>query len=239
MGSVEESGNRSETIESDGAHGRYMLSLQLPAQNESPFKILCLGSHSDDIEIGCGGTILRMLSQHPNCEVTWVVFSSTKEREQEARTSAELFLQRAARKNVIVNDFRDGFFPYDGARVKESVEGLKGTAPHLILTHSRRDSHQDHRVIAELTWNTFRDHFILEYEIPKYDGDMGQPSVFVPLEEKIYQQKVRHLMDAFATQRNKRWFQPETFLALMRLRGMECNSASGYAEAFYCRKAVL
>jgi LmbE family N-acetylglucosaminyl deacetylase len=216
-----------------------MLFLQLPAPAASPFRILCLGSHSDDIEIGCGGTILRLLSQNPNCEVTWVVFSSTKEREQEARSSAEMFLGRAAEKHVIVNDCRDGFFPYDGASVKQSMEGLKSTNPQLILTHNRRDSHQDHRVIAELTWNTFRDHFILEYEIPKYDGDMGQPSVFVPLEEDIYQRKVRHLMDAFATQRNKRWFQPETFLALMRLRGMECNSPSGYAEAFYCRKLVL
>jgi len=216
-----------------------MLSLQLPPNNTAPFKILCLGSHSDDIEIGCGGTILRLLAQNLNCEVTWVVFSSTRVREQEARASAELFLKQAASKRVIVNEFRDGFFPYDGAKVKESVEVLKGIAPDVILTHSRRDSHQDHRVVAELTWNTFRDHFILEYEIPKYDGDMGQPSVFVPLEDEIYQKKIHYLMEIFASQRSKRWFQPETFLGLMRLRGMECSSASGYAEAFYCRKLVL
>jgi LmbE family N-acetylglucosaminyl deacetylase len=216
-----------------------MLSLQLPPQQASPFKILCLGSHSDDIEIGCGGTILHTLSQNRNCEVTWVVFSSTKEREQEARASAGMYLIKAAKQQVIVNNFRDGFFPYDGAKIKESVEALKATTPDLILTHNRKDSHQDHRVIAELTWNTFRDHLILEYEIPKYDGDLGQPSVFVRLEDDIYQKKVRYLMEAFATQRNKRWFQPETFLGLMRLRGMECNSPSGYAEAFYCRKLVL
>jgi LmbE family N-acetylglucosaminyl deacetylase len=130
--------------------------------------------------------------------------------------------------------------PFVGAEVKSAFEELKRTVdPDLIFTHNRRDSHQDHRLIAELTWNTFRDHFILEYEIPKYDGDMGQPSVFVPLDTEIYQKKVANLMEAFATQRSKHWFQPETFLGLMRLRGMECNAPSGYAEAFYCRKLVI
>ena len=215
-----------------------MLALELPSTS-APLKILCLGSHSDDIEIGCGGTILRLLSQNRNIEVVWVVFSSSKDREQEARTSAAVFLEHAAKKEVIVSDFRDGFFPFDGTRVKDFLEGFKPVSPDVIFTHHRKDAHQDHRLIAELTWNTFRDHLIMEYEIPKYDGDLGQPNLFVPLEKETYQQKVKCLIDGFPSQRSKRWFEQETFLALMRLRGMECVAPSGYAEAFHCRKLVL
>lgn len=216
-----------------------MLALNLPPNGTTPLKILCLGSHSDDIEIGCGGTILRLLSCSHNLDVVWVVFGSGKEREREARKSAELFLERAKQKEIIVNDFRDGFFPFDGARIKECFEELKRVSPDLILTHYRKDAHQDHRLISELTWNTFRDHLILEYEIPKYDGDLGQPSVFVPLESEVCQRKVGYIMDAFQSQHTKRWFQKNTFLSLLRLRGMECNAPSGYAEAFHCRKLVL
>jgi len=215
-----------------------MLALALPSPS-APLKILCLGSHSDDIEIGCGGTILRLLSQNRNIEVVWVVFSSTKDREQEARTSAAMFLEHAAKKEVIVSDFRDGFFPFDGTRVKDFLEGFKPVSPDVIFTHHRKDAHQDHRLIAELTWNTFRDHLIMEYEIPKYDGDLGQPNLFVPLEKETYQQKVKYVIDGFPSQHSKRWFEQETFLALMRLRGMECVAPSGYAEAFHCRKLVL
>jgi LmbE family N-acetylglucosaminyl deacetylase len=216
-----------------------MLALELLKSGAAPSKILCLGAHSDDIEIGCGGTILRLLSSNPKLEVVWLVFSSTKEREAEALKSADLFLRQAERKEVIVKDFRDGFFPFDGPRLKEFFESLKRISPDLILTHSRKDAHQDHRQIAELTWNTFRNHLILEYEIPKYDGDLGQPSVFVPLESDVCNRKVDYMMEAFESQRVKRWFQRDTFFALLRLRGMECNSPSGYAEAFYCRKIVL
>jgi LmbE family N-acetylglucosaminyl deacetylase len=216
-----------------------MLALKLRPDGASPFKILCLGSHSDDIEIGCGGTILRLLSSNQNLEVVWVVFSSSKEREREARNSAGMFLGQAKQKEIIVNDFRDGFFPFEGAKIKDFFEGLKRVSPDLILTHHRKDAHQDHRLIAELTWNTFRDHLILEYEIPKYDGDLGQPNLFVPLESDVCQRKVNYIMDSFQSQQSKRWFQKDTFLSLMRLRGMECNAASGYAEAFYCRKLVL
>jgi len=216
-----------------------MLTLSLPQSVASPFKILCLGAHSDDIEIGCGGTILRLLAGNPNCEIVWVVLSSNKEREREARDSAELFLGKAKAKEIIVANFRDGFFPFDGLKIKEFFEGLKRVSPDMILTHRRKDAHQDHRQVADLTWNTFRDHFILEYEIPKYDGDMGQPSVFIPLESDVCQRKVSNLMEAFQSQRSKRWFTQDTFLSLMRLRGMECNAPSGYAEAFYCRKLTL
>ena len=216
-----------------------MLRLSLPQNGAGPLRILCLGSHSDDIEIGCGGTILRLLSCNHDVKVAWVVFSSGKEREREARKSAELFLEDAKQKEIMVSDFRDGFFPFDGARVKNLFEDLKGVSPDLIFTHSRQDAHQDHRLIGELTWNTFRNHLILEYEIPKYDGDLGQPNLFAPLEKEIYDKKVRYIMKSFQTQSEKRWFAPETFLALMRLRGMECVASSGYAEAFYCRKLVL
>jgi len=184
---------------------------------------------------------LQWLSSHKNLEIVWVVFSSGgSEREKEARTSAALFLEQAKKKKVIIKNFRDGFFPFDGTNIKTVFEDeLKKTSPDVILTHNGKDAHQDHRQIAELTWNTFRDHLILEYEVPKYDGDMGRPNVFVPLNAEVSTKKVSYLMEAFESQRSKQWFQEDTFLSLMRLRGMECNAPSGHAEAFYCRKLVL
>jgi LmbE family N-acetylglucosaminyl deacetylase len=216
-----------------------MLTLTLPEKKSGPLKVLCLGSHSDDIEIGCGGTILRLLSGQPEIEVAWIVFGSSNKRDQEARDSADRFLVQAKNKDIVVKNFRDGFFPFEGAQIKDYFEELKAVSPDLIFTHNRKDAHQDHRLIAELTWNTFRNHLILEYEIPKYDGDMGQPNLFVPLEQEIYEKKIRYIVEAFETQRSKQWFGKDTFLALMRLRGMECVAPSGYAEAFYCRKLVL
>ena len=216
-----------------------MLALTLPEKKSGPLKILCLGSHSDDIEIGCGGTILRLLSGQSEIEVAWIVFGSSNKRDQEARDSADRFLVQAKNKDIVVKNFRDGFFPFEGAQIKDYFEELKAVSPDLIFTHNRKDAHQDHRLIAELTWNTFRNHLILEYEIPKYDGDMGQPNLFVPLEQEIYEKKIRYIVEAFETQRSKQWFGKDTFLALMRLRGMECVAPSGYAEAFYCRKLVL
>ena len=151
-----------------------------------------------------------------------------------------LFGGTTAVKGPLLKTFPDGFMPFVGAEVKAVFEELKQTvSPDLIFCSSRKDAHQDHRLISELTWNTFRNHMILEYEIPKYDGDLGQPNVFVPLEAELYQKKVQYIMDAFQSQHTKRWFEESTFLSLMRLRGMECNAASGYAEAFYCRKLVL
>jgi len=217
-----------------------MIQLRLDRPADSPVEILCLGSHSDDIEIGCGGTILRLVQQYPRCTFRWVVFSAIGVREAEARRGAELFAGRERLKQPCFKDFSDGFMPFAGADIKAVFEELKrGISPDVIFTHNRHDAHQDHQLIAEMTWNTFRDHFILEYEIPKFDGDMGQPGVFVPLDAETSQKKVRYLMDAFTSQRSRRWFDETTFMALMRLRGMECNAASGYAEAFYCRKLVL
>jgi len=217
-----------------------MIQLNLQRKTEEPLQILCLGAHSDDIEIGCGGTILQLAHRYPGCVFHWVVFSAIGVRETEARSSAALFTQSAVLAEPILKTYPDGFLPYVGADVKGSFEELKrAISPDLILSTSRKDAHQDHRLVAELTWNTFRDHLILEYEIPKYDGDLGQPSVFVPLSSGQCEQKIQYLMEVFASQQSKRWFQPETFRSLMRLRGMECNAPSGYAEAFYCRKLVL
>jgi LmbE family N-acetylglucosaminyl deacetylase len=205
----------------------------------TPLTILCLGAHSDDIEIGCGGTVLRLAQQYSGSVFHWVVFSAVGARAVEAQRAAALFGGTAVRGPVL-KTFRDGFMPFVGGDVKQVFEELKkALSPNLIFTHNRKDAHQDHRLIAELTWNTFRDHLIWEYEIPKYDGDLGQPSVFVPLDAEVCQKKIQYIMEAFQSQHSKRWFEQETFLSLMRLRGMECNAPSGYAEAFYCRKLVL
>jgi len=216
-----------------------MITLSLNGGAKRAFRILCFGCHSDDIEIGCGGAILKLRNQYPESEFHWVVFSADGVRHQEACRSAELFAGDGLR-GPVVKTFPDGFLPYVGAEVKKVFEELKKEInPDLIFTHNRRDAHQDHRLVAELTWNTFRNHLILEYEIPKYDGDMGRPSVFFPLEEDLYRRKVRYIVESFESQRGKAWFEEETFLSLMRLRGMECNAPSGYAEAFYCGKLVL
>jgi LmbE family N-acetylglucosaminyl deacetylase len=206
----------------------------------SPLRLLCLGAHSDDIEIGCGGAVLRLLQQHEAAIVRWVVFSSTDERADEARSSAAAFLAKAKQCEIVVKRHRDGFFPFVGAEIKNDFEVIKAEFnPDLVLTHYRDDRHQDHRMISDLTWNTFRDHLILEYEIPKYDGDLGQPNVFVPLEETICKEKVKILLESFRSQRNKQWFDEQTFMALMRIRGMEANSVTRFAEGFYGRKMVI
>ena len=202
--------------------------------------VLALGSHSDDIEIGCGATLLALSRARPELEVTWVVLGAEGEREREARASAEAFTAAATRSEVVVHGFRDGFFPYIGGEVKDVFEGLKSRLdPDVILTHARHDLHQDHRLVCELTWNTWRDHLILEYEIPKYDGDLGTPNVFVPVSEEIAQEKVKLVLDSFKSQTEKHWFDEELFLGLMRVRGMEGRAPSGYAEAFTCRKLSL
>src|SRR5262244_3019229 len=217
-----------------------MLKLQFDKPTDSSYRILCLGAHADDIEIGCGGTILTLLDVYQHVECYWVVFSADQQRAGEARHSADSFLKHAQAKHIVIQDFRESFFPYVGAGIKEYFEALKHAfSPDLIFTHYRSDLHQDHRLIAELTWNTFRNHLILEYEIPKYDGELGAPNFFVQLDEALSKKKTTYLAKYFHTQENRHWFQRETFLSLMRLRGMECNSPSGYAEAFYGRKLVL
>jgi LmbE family N-acetylglucosaminyl deacetylase len=216
-----------------------VIKLSLPRNGADPFGVLCLGAHADDIEIGCGGTLLYLSSAVPRLKFHWVVLSTPGPRRQEAEQAAELFTV-GCDKEVVLRNYRDGFFPYGGGEVKEFFEELKTRVnPSLIFTPSRGDAHQDHRLLAELTWNTFRNHLILEYEIPKYDGDMGRPNVFVPLEADVYQKKITHIIDTFESQHAKLWFDRSTLLSLMRLRGMECNAPSGHAEAFHCCKLVL
>lgn len=217
-----------------------MRKLSLGHLTGSPGHVLCLGAHCDDLEIGCAGTVLRLTEEPNPPAITWVVFTSDARREAEALRSAEALLRRASRARIVIHKFRDGFLPYEGAAVKESFEELKHeVAPDLVLTHYRHDLHQDHRLISELTWNTFRDHFILEYEIPKYDGDFGAPNVFVPLDESLVRRKVDAILTGFPSQARKRWFTEETFRSVLRLRGMECNAADDYAEAFHCRKLIV
>ena len=217
-----------------------MLNLALGTRNGSRLRVLCLGSHSDDLEIGCGGTLLKLIAAYSDVRVSWIVFSGSEQRADEARASAARFLEGAAEQHVEMKGFRDGFFPYVGYEVKQSFEELKQRcSPDVIFTHFRDDRHQDHRLISDLTWNTFRDHLILEYEIPKYDGDLGSPNVFVHLDEPTCRRKVRGIVEAFQTQRNRHWFTEDTFMSLLRLRGIESAAPEGYAEGFFCRKAVF
>lgn len=200
--------------------------------------LLCLGAHADDIELGAGGTILRLISEQPNVSVHWVVLSAPGERRDEALASASEFLAGATKFSVAIESFRESFFPWDGDAIKEWFEGMKADVqPDLIVAPARHDMHQDHRTVAELTWNTFRDHLILEYEIPKYEGDLLPPNVYVRLDEETAARKVETIVRCFPSQRARRWFEAETFLALMRLRGVEANTR--YAEAFHARKVLL
>ncbi len=217
-----------------------MLPLTLGQAPEDGYRILCLGAHSDDIEIGCAGTVLRLLSENRVAEVTWVVLSGGPERAREARRGARRVLGRLPGARIVQREFRDGFFPYDAVPIKEFFEELKGTvSPDLIFTHHGRDAHQDHRFVAELTHSTFRRHLVLEYEVMKTDGDLGNPQVYVPLEERTVRRKVEILMDCFGSQRSRTWFSEDAFRALMRLRGIEGLAASGHAEAFHARRIVL
>jgi len=212
-----------------------MLNLALPA---GPLRILCLGAHPDDIEIGCGGTMLRLLAQHPGSEVSWVVFSGDGARRGEAEASARDFLAGAGSQRITIHGFRDGFFPWLGDAIKQEFERIKSALdPTLVLTHWKGDAHQDHRTIAELTWNTWRHHLILEYEIPKMEGDIGNPSLFVPIDERDVARKIDLLMRHFGSQRAKNWFSEATFRGLMRLRGI--NAGTDWAEAFHCRRVVI
>jgi LmbE family N-acetylglucosaminyl deacetylase len=214
-----------------------MMSLDLPPGPAGVGRVLVIGCHADDIEIGCGGTLLWLMRRYPSLHVTWVVLAAQGIRAEEAKASAEAFLVDAGSSDVRVLAHRESFLPYEGPKVKESFEGLKGTEPDLVFTHTRADLHQDHRLACELTWNTFRDHLILEYEIPKYDGDFGTPNLFVALDDSIVADKLRLLHAHFPSQAERHWFDDEVFRGLMRLRGME--SGSRYAEAFTCRKAVV
>lgn len=212
--------------------------LNLPAGREPSF--LFLGAHCDDIEIGCGGTVIEMLKAFPKATVHWVVLSSGAQRAREARAAANVLLRGVRNARVAIKDFQDCVFPSQAVEIKAYLEELKlEVTPDVVFTHFRDDLHQDHRTVGELVWNSFRNHLVLEYEIPKFDGGLGSPSVFVPVSKSAMRRKISLLMRVFPSQLSRSWFTPETFQGLMRLRGIECNSPSGYAEAFYARKVVL
>jgi LmbE family N-acetylglucosaminyl deacetylase len=217
-----------------------VVTLAADAMRSRLSRVLCLGAHADDIEIGCGGTILKFIEANPGLHVDWIVLSADPTRADEARASARTLLRAAGSANVRVEGFRESYFPYIGSEIKEYFDALGATlVPDVVFTHSGADLHQDHRLLSELTWNTFRNHLILEYEIPKYDGDLGRPNVFVHLARALSERKLDHLMEAFPSQREKHWFSRDTFLSTLRLRGIESGSPDGHAEAFYCRKLVL
>jgi LmbE family N-acetylglucosaminyl deacetylase len=217
-----------------------MIPLKVRAPRGRPLRLLFVGAHADDIEIGCGGTALRLLRRRPAPEAHWVVAGARGDRAQEAEASARAFLRGARAQRIEVKGFRDGYFPSQLAEIKDFFEALKRRVdPDLVFTHARGDLHQDHRVVSDLTWNTFRAHTILEYEIPKYDGDLGAPNVFVPIDEATCRKKIALLLRHFRSQRGKHWFDEEVFRAVMRLRGVETGGAARLAEAFYARKLVL
>jgi LmbE family N-acetylglucosaminyl deacetylase len=217
-----------------------MHGIELLGRLERPGRVLALGAHCDDIEIGCGGTLLRLLAAHPGLDVLWVVFCSSDVRAAEARASAGAFLRGALASRIVVHGFRESFLPYTGPAVKEAFEALKKEfSPDVVFTHYREDRHQDHRLVSELTWNTWRDHLILEYEIPKYDGDFGSPNVFSPLSRGLLEKKIDLIVEHYPSQSGRQWFTRDLLQAVPRIRGMECVAPDGVAEAFYARKVVF
>lgn len=217
-----------------------MIPLNFDTSTEEGLEILCLGAHCDDIEIGCGGTLLKLIETYPIKSIRWIVFASNEVRKKEAFSSAAAFLDQVENKEIIVLNYPDSLLQFSSLEIKKYFETLKlSYQPHLIFTHYRDDRHQDHRLLSDLTWNTFRNHFILEYEIPKYDGDLGKPNYFCQLSGEQIQKKIDLLLTHFKSQKNKHWFDAETFQAILRLRGMESASPSRFAEAFYLRKGVF
>lgn len=216
-----------------------MISTEFSLDQNEPLRILLLGAHCDDIEIGCGGTLLNLIDKYANLQIKWVVFASNEVRKKEAQRSAELFLEKVENKQIQILNFKDGFLPSVWSEVKMEFENLKEFSPDVIFTHYRKDLHQDHRTVNELTWNTFRDHLICEYEIPKYDGDLGNPNLFVPLKKGLLKQKNDIIMGCFNSQMNKHWLDHSLLESMPRIRGVECASKSKYAEAFYTRKMIM
>ena len=211
-----------------------------PWEDGAPLDLLLVGAHADDIEIGCGGTVLHWAREGRIASATWVVLSGSAERADEARTAAAAFLRGVPSVDIRVEGFRDGYFPYVGPRLKEFFESVKASVqPDVILTHDRDDLHQDHRLVGELVWQTFRDHLILEFEVPKFDGELGQPNLYVDVPEWAAREKADLLVASYPSQHDRHWFSPETFLGLARLRGVESRATSGLAEGFRSRKAIL
>ncbi len=217
-----------------------MLDLRLNLESDQPLRLLCLGAHCDDVEIGAGGTLRRLIEEHDAVEVHWVIFSADEVRAGEARAAAAHFTAGARRVELDVQRFRESYFPDQWAAIKDHFQVTRAAfTPDLVLTHHSADLHQDHRLLAELTWNTFRDHLVLEYEIPKYDADLGSPNCYVSLSEEQARFKVEGVLRFYQSQATKPWFDEESFQAVLRLRGLECNAPARYAEAFHCKKARI
>lgn len=216
-----------------------MMPLLVPQPKGRPLRVLALGAHADDLEIGCGATMLRLLAEHPGTQVDWVVCAAAGGRADEARTSAQAFCADAGTLRVTVHDLPESYLPAAWADLKARMQALEATEPDLVLTHHRADRHQDHRTVAELTWNSFRRHLVLEYEIPKYEGDLGHPNLFVAFDEALARRKVELLVEQFPSQAARPWFDPEVFFGLMRLRGSECGAAGRFAEAFHAPKVTV
>ncbi|HKR37548.1 MAG TPA: PIG-L deacetylase family protein [Steroidobacteraceae bacterium] len=217
-----------------------MLELQLSSTPRRPLRVLCLGAHCDDIDIGCGGTLLKLLSAPRPVEVVWVSFSAPAQRAHELQASARRFLRNASEWRVITHQFRDTYFPAQYADIKAAFEPLKQLpSPDVVFTHHRADRHQDHRIVAELTWNAFRGHLVLQYEVPKYEGGLDTPNAYVALERRQVEAKIKALHASYASQRSKRWFDADVFRGLMRLRGVEAGCESGWAEGFHAEKICI
>jgi len=215
-----------------------MIPLLFDRERAAPLRVLCLGAHCDDIEIGCGGSLLRLREWYPEVEIRWIVLTGDERRAAETRASAKRFGVEPSDGGVVVEAFRDGFLPYEGAAVKDAVLRRRGDfSPDLVLTHYRNDRHQDHRVVSEIAWNLYRDHLVLEFEIPKWDGDLGVPNLFVPLEASHVEKKLAIVREEYATQHEKQAFDLDAFRGLMSLRGVECRAP--WAEAFHARKLLL
>jgi LmbE family N-acetylglucosaminyl deacetylase len=215
-----------------------MHGLRLFGEDDAPRSVLAVGAHADDIEIGAGGLLLELAAAWPRLEITWVVLSGDEQRSAEARSSAAGVLGEDARLTVETYDYQERYFPHL-PELKERFDDLAGRVdPDLVIAPRLEDRHQDHRTVAELVWQAFRDHLVLEYEIVKYEGDLGQPNVFVPLAESTAERKIEHILAAYPSQADHRWFSDATFRSILRLRGVECNAPSGYAEAFTARKLV-
>ena len=217
-----------------------MLGLILQAEPRRALRVLCIGAHCDDIEIGCGGALLALQAARRPLTVDYALLSGTAERCREAAGAMRRFVRPSCRGELLTGDFSDGRFPAEYAGIKDWFETLKRRPrPDVIFCHERQDRHQDHRIVNEMVWNTFRDQLILEYEIPKWDGGLGEPAVYVPLTARQAARKADLLLASYATQAGRDWFTRDTFMALTRLRGVECRSPSGHAEAFHGRKLRL
>lgn len=213
--------------------------LRITPPTDRALRVVALGAHADDIEIGAGGLIQRLVADTPSLSIRWLVASATPERRREAEKASSRLVGSVSDCTLDIGDLRDGFLPFLGPAPKEWLIRHAGFEPDIVICPRGEDLHQDHRLVGQLAWQVFRSSLIFEYEIPKYEGDLGRPNVYVVLDRATAERKVATILEAFPSQRSRRWFEPETFWALLRLRGIEAASPTGFAEAFHASKIVL